>query len=308
MIMSEVNSTILRQAFNKVFMEGYVKKMELESKVNDKGKTSIRGSITIMTAPGEDHNIDVFVPQLTKKDEINKAYVGIQTVMNEFVSMGSLMQSGKTQQEAMNECTKVRITSGQLSRNEYAGQNGQLVSRPSISCNYFSSLKDDEFHPGTRFEVEGYIEKIQDEMKDGDDTGRKLVTLIVPVYGGKVYPMNFVVGADLGAAFEDAYEVGQTAHFNGEIIDVAVVSTSNRGGFGRANEERTFIHEWRILGGDPAYGENDTRSFSPEAIRAAMTVRETETIPAILARKSNAAPAAPAAPVVTADEASKFRI
>ena len=32
--MTEVNKTTLRQALNKVYMEGYVKKMELESKVS----------------------------------------------------------------------------------------------------------------------------------------------------------------------------------------------------------------------------------------------------------------------------------
>lgn len=306
--MTEVNKTILRLALNKVHMEGYVKKMELESKVSQEGKTSIRGSVTIMTAPGEDHVVNVFVPQLTKDNKINKAYTGMQTVMSEFVSMASLMQGGKDQQQAMAECTKVRVTSGQLSKNEYAGQNDQLVSRSSITSNFFSSIKEgDEFTPGTRFEIEGYIAKIQDEMKDSEDTGRKLVHLIVPIFGGKVLPMDFVVEKDLAGDFENGYEEGQTAHFNGEIIDVAIVSSSNRGGFGRANEERTFVHEWRIMGGDPAYAENDFRSYSTEAIRAAMTVRETETIPAIMARKNNNA-AAPAAPAVTAAQASGFRI
>ena len=60
------------------------------------------------------------------------------------------------------------------------------------------------------------------------------------------------------------------------------------------------------MGGDPAYAENDFRSYSTEAIRAAMTVRETETIPAIMARKNNSA--APAAPAVTAAQVSGFRI
>ena len=228
-------------------------------------------------------------------------------VMGEFVSMASLMQSGKDQQQDMAECTKVRVTSGQLSKNEYAGQNDQLVSRSSITSNFFSSIKEgDEFTPGTRFEIEGYIDKIQDEMKDGEETGRKLVHLIVPIFGGRVLPMDFVVEKELAGDFENGYEEGQTAHFNGEIIDVAIVFSSNRGGFGRANEERTFIHEWRIMGGDPAYAENDFRSYSTEAIRAAMTVRETETIPAIMARKNNSA--APAAPAVTAAQVSGFRI
>ena len=48
--------------------------------------------------------------------------------------------------------------------------------------------------------------------------------------------------------------------------------------------------------------------FVERNIRGAWVVWGDLGIPAILARKSNAAPAAPAAPVVTADEASKFRI
>ena len=99
--MTEVNKTTLRQALNKVYMEGYVKKMELESKVSQEGKTSIRGSVTIMTAPGEDHVVNVFVPQLTKENKVNKAYTGMQTLMIEYVSMASQRQGGQDEHHAM---------------------------------------------------------------------------------------------------------------------------------------------------------------------------------------------------------------
>lgn len=264
------NNTTLRQAMNRVTIVGYLKKMELKTNVSSEGKDYISGSVTIMTEPGSDHVVDVMVNRLTNEGKENRSYAGIVTVMKEYVSMASLMEQGKDLQTAMNECTKVSVTNGNLRRNEFASkQDGSLVSRPSISSNYFNRI-DTDFAPKATFEVECYIAKIADEFKQSEPTGRKVVDTWIPVFGGKILPFQFVVGSELADDFENYYEVGSTAPLNGDIVNRVIIETSAAGGFGRPTESRTYIHEFEIMGGNPAYDEENSKAYTKEQIATAV--------------------------------------
>lgn len=282
------NNTTLRQATNRVNIVGYLKKMELKAGPNDKGVDGIRGSVTIMTEPGSDHVVDVMVNRLTSKNEENRAYAGLMTVMNEYVPMAKLMEQGKDLQTAMAECTKVSVSNGNLRRSEYASkQDGSLVSRPSISTNFFNRIDDADFDPKSTkatFDVECYIAKIADEYKQDEPTGRKVVDTWIPIFGGKVIPFQFVVGENLADDFENFYEVGSTAPLNGDIVNRVIVETTAASGFGRPSETRTYVHEFEIMGGNPAYAEENSKAYTKEQIATAVRVRETETIPDILKR------------------------
>ena len=291
--MENQNNTTLRQAMNRVRITGYLKEMDLKYATDQNNRPVIRGSLKLHVPPAADHDVNVYVPQFTREGKENGAFAGVQTVMNEYISMASLLDKGYDLATAMAQCTKVAVTNGTLGRNEYNGQNG-FVSRVSISSNFFSRV-DTDFNPGATFEVECYIDKITDETVDGENTGRKIVDVFVPMYRGAILPQRFVVGTGLAADFENTYEVGQTAMLNGDLINTVHVTTSNQAGIGRKMEARTYINELEIMGGWNPYSEEDAKSYSRETIMAALTVRNNETIPAIMAkeRKSVGAPMTP---------------
>lgn len=294
--MTTTTQTSLRKAQNFVNIIGYLKKKELELKTNRNGVEMISGTLTVMTEEGSEHVVRVAKSRANKDGQINKTYPGFLTVMNEYVSIADLMDIGKSKEEAMSQCSIVDIK-GNLTRNEYESQQtGEFVSNPSVSCSTVTRLAPGaKFTPKAIFELECYIKSIAPEFKDGEDTGRLVVSTIFPEYNGLVIPFEFVVGAEVADDFQSCYEAGCTAMLNGDLINRVEVTSSRASGFGRQMDHNTFVREFLICGGLPPYDEDNPKSFSREAIAAAMLVRENETIPAIRERsRQQPAPSFPA--------------
>lgn len=297
-LLENQNNTVLRQGYNRVSLSGYLKKLDLKETTDSNGKPAISGTVTIHIPPSSDHEVSVYVAQYISDGKggfnENKAWPGILTVKSEYVSIASLMESGKDFAEALYCCTKLSVN-GTLSRNEYNGQNG-FTSRDNIRANYFNRIEGD-IEPKATFEIECYIDKITDEIKSEEETGRKIVDVWVPMYRGAVLPQTLIVNNELAPEFENIYERGQTARLNGDIVNTLQKATSSAAGFGRKMETSTRVHELVIMGGLLPYDEEDSRSYSPSLIMAAVNERNNVTIPGIMAReRKNAAPSVPVRP------------
>ena len=288
--MTTTTQTSLRQARNFVNIIGYLKKKDLELKTNRNGIEMITGTLTVMTEEGSEHIVRIMKSRLKSDGQPNKTYPGFLTIMNEYVSMADLMDIGKSKEEAMAQCSIVDVK-GNLTRNEYVSQQtDEFVSTPAVSCSSATRLAPGaKFTPKAIFELECYIKSIAPEFKNGEDTGRLVVSAIIPVYGGQVIPFECVVGAEVADDFQSCYEAGCTAMLNGDLINRVEVTSSRASGFGRQMDHNTFVREFLICGGLPPYDEGDAKVFSSEAIAAAMLVRENETIPAIRERNQQQA-------------------
>lgn len=297
--MENQNSSILRQGYNRVNLVGYLKRLTLNDIQDSNGHPAISGTVTVHIPPASDHEVSVYTSKYTSDGKggwnENKDYAGIQTVKNEYVSIAKLMEEGKEYAEAFACCTRVSVN-GSLSRNEYNGQSG-FTSRDNVRGRYFNRL-DGDITPKATFEIECYIDKITDETRDGEDTGRKVVDVWVPMYRGAVLPQRLIVGTDLAAEFETIYERGQTVRLNGDLVNTINTVTTAAAGFGRKMETSTRVHELVIMGGLLPYDSEDNRSFAPEAITAAVNERNNVTIPGIMAKERKNTPTPVAAPVV----------
>lgn len=286
------NNSTLRQGFNRVNITGYLKNMVLKEVTDSNGHPAISGSLTIHVPPASDHEVSVYVSKYASDGKggwnESKSYPGIVTVKNEYVSIADLMKSGKSYEEAFAACTRLS-TNAQLTRNEYNGQNG-FTSRDSVRANYFNRLEG-VIEPKATFEIECYIDKITDEIKNEEETGRKIVDVWLPMYKGAVLPYRLFVNSDLASDFENIYEVGHTARLNGDLVNTVNVVTTAAAGFGRKMETSTRVHELVIMGGLLPYDEEDSRSYSSALITAAINERNNVTIPGIMA-KERKAPAA----------------
>ncbi len=271
--MSEQQQTTqLREADNQIVIEGILLENKLEEKEVSK-KDAITGELEIETSEGSTHTIRVFAYKLKQDGTESGLYKGLKTIMDEYKSVASVGREN---------ADKVRINQGRLGVNEYYGQDGMLRSNPQLSTNFINRIQANEletYEPKAEFEVEIIVQGVKEETnKDGDETGRIIVNGLVPIYGGKIVPIKFVV-ADEGAAsyVTDNYEKGLTAKVFGDIVNhVEVTKTEVEVGFGKPQTKvtRKTTRELVITGGTPPYDEDNVKAYSVELIKKAMTERE----------------------------------
>lgn len=281
--------TQIRQAENDVKIEGVLKELKLEIKKDDKQNNIIRGNVIIQVSEKSECSVSVYASEKTKEGKFNKAYKGLNTVMNEYVSIAALMKGGKTHEEAMNMATKVRVGNGNLSKNEFYFSD-EFVSNVQFSANFFNRVDEDEISSKAEFEIECYFEKIRKEFKKGEETGRILIEGIVPLYGGKVVPMEFVAEGEIAEHIEDNFEIKKTGLIWGDIINIVEHTTVKKHGFGKDKEDVKINYKRELLitgGNEEQYEEDDKKAYTTEQIQAAWKVRETETLPELLKKQKN---------------------
>jgi hypothetical protein len=266
--MSETK-TMLREAENKVFIEGVVSEVNFEVKQIE-GKEAITGDIVIQLNDDSICTVDVFSYKLKKDGNENTVFKGLSTVMNEYKSIAKF---GKE------EADQVRISGAKLVVNDYYSNAGVLKSDVKVQTNFVNRMKQgEELNPKAEFEVEVFIHKINDEVnKDNELTGNKIISGLVPVYDGKIVPMNFIVSdPDIVKAIESLYEAGQTVRLYGDVnISITTTKTIVPVAIGKPKEVINTLttRELIITGGSEPYAEDDANTFNVETVKNAMAVR-----------------------------------
>jgi len=178
----------MRQAENKVKIEGILSEVDIKKGSfvkNGKTLESISGVIKIKVSQeinGESVQLEVpvhmFATKFTNSGASNPAYESIERVMTEYTSIAAA--GGE------DNADRVRITAGQISMNEYYGQNG-LVSYPRITASFVNKIKKDDCTPEATFSVEFVVASKDYEVDaDGVETNKYKIQAVLPQYGGKV--------------------------------------------------------------------------------------------------------------------------
>jgi hypothetical protein len=102
--------------------------------------------------------------------------------------------------------------------------------------------------------------------------------LITTDFFGNIIPVkNIIVPADIREAFEEGYQVGQTAKlFVDFVVNKADEKPVKTGGIGkqRVTQGKSYV-EMVLTGADPAFDEDDEEmGISSEAIRIALSERK----------------------------------
>lgn len=263
--MAEQQNT-LREAENQVVIEGTL--LEIRHQEWNSGK-GLSIELDIEVAENEVHTVHGMSKYKKNDGTDNGVAKGYQTVIDEYLSVA---KHGRDQAD------KVRVTQGKIGVNEYYGQDGKLRSFPQITSNFFNRLSvGDEFNPRAEFEVEVFVKSVVPEMKNNEETGRVKVNAIIPVFGGKVIPFEFVVVEEGTEFVESNYEAGSTALINGDIVNYKeVTETEIPKAFGKPQKKinTKIIREYLITSGDEPYDEESTKAYSIESIQKAMVERE----------------------------------
>lgn len=186
---------MLREAENKVKIEGILSEVDIKEgqfKKDGKDVDYISGVIKVKVTQninGTDTTLEVpvhlYASAKTRTGNTNPAYTSIKKVQDEFVSIAACGS------EAQADC--VRLTNARISMNEYTGQDGRMISYPRISGSFVNKIKREEMTPEATFSSEFVIADMKPETDaSGIETGRYLITGIIPQYGGKVDVVPFV--------------------------------------------------------------------------------------------------------------------
>lgn len=259
----------MRQADNEVAVEGILQEVRLDIRESANKEEYISGEIDIETQEGSVHTFKLYSKAKKKDGTENGIFKGLKTVKEEYLSVAKV---GKE------EADKVRITAGQLGVNDYVGGDDQLKSFPQLSTNFINRVNaGDEFDPKAEFEVELFVQSVTEEVKNDEETGRVKLRGYVPLFGGRIAPLEFVAEGEGAEYIRDTYETGHTVKIFGEIVNkVEITRTKAEVGFGKANDKikRNYTREYLITGGTEPYEENDSKAYKLETIKAALAERE----------------------------------
>ena len=255
--------------------------------------TKINGADTELEIP-----VHMFSTQYTNAGAPNPAFESIERVMNEFVSIAA---------SDIDHADRIRITRGQLSMNEYYGQNGNLVSFPRVTASFVSKIKKDECKPTADFTAVFMVgNKGYETDKDGVETDRYKIVGMIPQYGGKVDVVPFfAINPGVIDAVSNYWNEGETVKATGKLNFTSKTETYEvKVDFGESSEAtRTIsISDLIITGGSSTPLEGDF-AINYEDVKAALEDRKNRL--AALKEKSQNKGAAGKAPAQTTG--SKFK-
>lgn len=262
----------VRQMTNKVVLTGKVAELEVKKGVTEKKVpyVSVKGTIQYGNHKALTKKFEKFVMEYSVKDDgshkENKAYPKVIEWANNAKSIA------KTSYE---EATEVSIQ-GAFANNDYVNEKEQLVESLKVEAAFFNDVTGD--YKGTA-DIEGYIQTIVPEVKgeDQEETGRLKVTILTNDYFGNIIPVkNIIVPVELRGAFENGYEVGQTAKlFVDFTLHEGETKPKKTGGIGvQRVTEGTSYAEMILTGADPAVDEDEENAYSREAVRIGLAERK----------------------------------
>lgn len=270
-------ATNLRQADNKIVVEGKLSEKDLKRETNTDGVEVIKGSITIQTSDVNFIPLNVFVSKVTSTGKVNSAFKGLETVMDQYKSIAEV---------GAELATKVRVTSGQLRPNTYFDENGMQHDSVRYSANYFNTVKEsDTFDPRAELSLEVFINTIIPEISStgdnkGQETGRLLVKCFLPLYNNGIEPITLVAPAEIAADIDRMYQPAQTVKFFCDIVNSKIVVEKTVPiaiGKPRIDRSEHTINELVITGASEPYEENGIGTpepYSLDVIKAALNHRE----------------------------------
>ena len=277
--MAETTKKELKEGINKVTVVGTLVEKNFEDKSYTNSQTGetvekIVGTLSVRTGENEVHQIRLESNKLTKAGKENGLYKGYVTVRDQYVSVADVAEAAKNGQELVADEVSIN---GELTTNEYYGQDGKLRQFQQIKGKFVNRLREtDDKTPRAQFEIDVYVNKVKPEKNGEDETGRAILEGLVPTFNS-IFPYKFAVVEEGSNFFLDELEKGQTLKVYGNILNVKKETIKLvEAAFGDPIEEKTvtYVSESLINNAKVPYDEESANAFNPEAIKERLAKRE----------------------------------
>jgi hypothetical protein len=247
----------MKETTNNAFITGVLVKKEFEvKKVNvkdDSGNVigqddAISGSLVLRTTDGSEHEVNYYSRKTKKDGGQNGIFTSLQTVNNDYKSL----------EQFPDEADHVKIGAGQFSVNDYKGKDGEVKTYIQTKANFANRLsqKEIETTPSeAKFEIEGIVSSIKEEIYKNEPTGNYRIIVDVLGYNGSIIPVTVVVMKEMAEAFISAgFFEGGYAKFAGKLVNTKeTVEIVEKMAFGEDNVrvvDKT-VSRFEITGGNP---------------------------------------------------------
>lgn len=266
---------MLRQAENKVYIEGTLSQINLEYKSYVKNGTTVEGiSGTIDVKVNLDKQVltipvHAFANKYTKTGNINPSFESLEKAKRELVSIAACGDEEKAD--------KVRIN-GDIRMNDFTGKDGRLISQPRINTSFVNKVYG-AVSPAANFSLEFMVQNIAPVVdREGVEVEPKKVNVIalVPQYGGLVDVMTLTANApSVINAVEQHWEPGFCYKASGVINFTSTTEEyEEHVDFGEPlRKVRTINLSELVITGGSGMPMDDNLAFSKEDIKAGLDRR-----------------------------------
>lgn len=251
---------------NYITVKGILAEKNLEIKQTKTGKTYINGTIVVKTGEDSLHKLKVNTYEKTKDGSINQMYTGLVTVMNEHKSIASHGDDA--------DAVEVRA---QLDVDDYKGRDGRMVCYVSKVVSTVKRIPKDGLEVEAKGTAHVFIEKSRMEVtKDGDETGRAVVSGYIRKFNGELFPVEFKLanpkgvelfvhgGLERGALYECVYELVNSTVTTTKVEEFDFGET-------QTNVITNTVNENLIVS---ARRGNETLAYTTEEFNKALVERE----------------------------------
>lgn len=236
----------MKELKNLVTVTGKLVKNTIEEFTTKKGVDAIGGVLVLRTSDGSEHEIN-FYSNKYKKDE-NKNFTSEENYFyKEYVKAISTLKDIEHCAEGENPDI-ISITDGMFTDNDFKF-NGKVISNNKISARFINRIEPKDYDStvlDAKFEVEGIIESIKDEIIKNVPTGNLVVMFDAigqtavgfgkdAIYtADKFIPIKMIVDKEMAAAFRGAgYYEGAYTKFVGSVINsVKIEIVTEKANFG----------------------------------------------------------------------------
>ena len=264
----------MKEAENIVEIKGKLSEVNLRAGEKE-GKHYISGNIVVkinQEISGKEVSMDLpvymFASEKTKKGDENPAYKSALAVMNEMQSIAACKNVDKAD--------SVSITKGQLEENPFMSQQGKLILDTRIRASFVNKLTT-PYEPLATFTTVIIIGSITPELKDGEETGRLIISGILPQYGEKVDVIPFIVESKAAIKHIEAHwQKGETVRVFGKInYSTKTITTEESVGFGDPiKKTRTETTRELIVTSGSETGFPDESAYVAQEVSAALIERK----------------------------------
>jgi hypothetical protein len=257
----------MKELINKVFITGTLVKSTFEEFVTKKGVDAIGGSLVLRTDDNSEHEVKYYSNKYKKDDK--KQFTNEESkLFKDYLEFATNLKDLEHCREG-EIADVITIGNGSIGINDYKSpKDGEVKSYNEISAKFINKVgnKDLETTPKiAKFEVEGIVEKITDEIIKDVPTGNLVVKLnairqIADGYGkdakyevDSLVPIKLVVDKSMATPFKQAgYYDGCYAKFVGSIINTTdVQEVVEKQVFGEDNVHivKTTVKKYEIKSG-----------------------------------------------------------
>lgn len=264
---------ITKQSENEVNVCGLLNELEVVEGVTADGREYVRETAKIRAdqdisgvATESEIPVKFFAMRKKKDGSNNKIYDSLLQNKEKFISVAAA--------EDESQASRVSIT-GILEENTYFGPDGTEYNGFQVSAKFLNKARPTDKEKA-QFRVSGVIANMHPEEKDGEETGRLIVQLVIIGYQGKANVVSMVAAGSPAEFIEKNWSVGDTVTATGKInLNYKTIVITEEQGFGEPIErERTISNRELVITGGSPCGLDEALSYDADDIKVALANRK----------------------------------